>query len=121
MKKTVLVVEDEPNIAKAEKLILEGEYTVHVAHDGEAGLAKAKELKPDVIVLDVMIPKMSGFDVCKAIKSDRSLDSVKVIMVTAKNQPKDEKSGMELGADDYIMKPFEPDELLHVIQQVLLN
>ena len=119
MKPTVLVVEDEPNIAKAEKLILDAHYDVHVCHDGESGLAKAKEIKPHVIVLDVMMPKMSGFDVCKAIRSDKKLDATKIVMVTAKNQTKDEKTGLDLGADDYIMKPFEPDELLHVIQQVL--
>lgn len=119
MKKTVLIVEDEHNIAKAEEMILSQEYDVHVAHDGEAGLAKAREIKPDVMVLDVMMPKMSGFDVCKAIRADGKLDSVKIVMVTAKNQQKDEMQGMDIGANDYIMKPFEPEELLHVIRQTL--
>ncbi len=119
MKKTVLIVEDEHNIAKAEQMILEEHYTVHVAHDGELGLAKAKEVKPDVILLDVMMPKMSGFDVCKAVRCDKTLDATKIVMVTAKNQQKDEAEGMGLGANDYIMKPFEPDELIHVIKQVL--
>lgn len=119
MMKTVLIVEDEVHIATAEKMILEQNYIVHLAHDGEAGLEMAKKVKPDVIVLDVMMPKMSGFEVCKAIRAERGLKNSKIIMVTAKNQEKDEVHGLDLGADDYIMKPFEPEELMHVVDQML--
>ena len=119
MKKTLVIVEDEPNIAKAEKLILEELYNVHIANDGEVGLSKIREIIPDLVVLDVMMPKISGFEVCKAIRSDKRLSEVKIVMVTAKNQNKDEQTGLDLGADDYIMKPFEPEELLHVINQTL--
>ncbi len=80
---------------------------------------KAREIKPNLIVLDIMMPKMSGYEVCKAIKSDSAMSAVKIVMVTAKNQDKDEALGMDIGADDYIMKPFEPEELLHVVSQVL--
>lgn len=118
-KATVLIVEDEISIAKAQELILSERYDVHLAHDGEAGLMKARELRPDLVVLDIMMPKMSGYEVCRSIKSDKALESTRIVMVTAKNQDKDEALGMDLGADDYIMKPFEPEELLHVVGQVL--
>lgn len=118
-KPTILIVEDEVSIAKAQELILSDHYCVHLAHDGQAGLEKTREIKPDLVVLDIMIPKLSGFDVCKAIRSDPSISSTKIVMVTAKNQDKDEALGMRLGADDYIMKPFEPEELMHVVTQVL--
>ena len=120
-KPIVLVVEDEISIAKAQELILSDRYQVHIAHDGETGLTKAKQLKPHVVVLDIMMPKMSGYDVCRQIRNDSGLSSTRIVMVTAKNQDKDEALAMDLGADDYIMKPFEPEELLHVINQVLKN
>jgi DNA-binding response OmpR family regulator len=119
MKKTLLIVEDEENIANAERIILEDAYDVHIAKDGMEGLMMAKELKPDVVVLDLMLPRMDGLDVCRKIKENAELNSTKVVMVTAKNQDDDEKKGMDFGADDYIMKPFEPIELVHVVEQVL--
>ena len=119
MKKNVLIIEDDENIAKAEELILMNDFNVHTAKDGEEGLKKAKELKPDLIVLDLMLPKIGGIELCKQIRSQEDLKGTKIVMVTAKNQPKDELKGMGTGADDYIMKPFEADELIHVINQVL--
>ena len=118
-KKTLLIIEDEDHIADAERMILEGDYDVHVANDGLEGLKKADELKPDVILLDIMMPGMNGFDVCKKLKSNSDFDNTRIVMVTAKDQPHDETKGMDFGADDYIMKPFEADELLHVVSQVL--
>ncbi len=117
MKKKVLIIEDDPNIAEAERLILEGEFEVFMASDGSSGLSLCKEIMPDLIVLDVMLPKLSGFEVCKMLR-DGGYDK-KIVMVTAKTEPRNEIFGMDLGADDYIMKPFEPSELLHVIHQVL--
>ena len=104
--------------ALAQKLVLEEHYDVHVAHDGEAGLALVQEKQPVLAILDVMMPKMDGFELCQRIKEDPAL-ATKVVMVTAKNQDRDEAEGMSLGADDYIMKPFEDVELLHVVRQVL--
>ncbi len=118
MKKNVLIIEDDENIAKAEELILMNEYNVHIAKDGEEGLKKAKEVKPDLIVLDLMMPKIGGIELCRQIRNDEELKGTKIVMVTAKDQQRDEVKGMETGADDYIMKPFEADELLHVIKQV---
>lgn len=118
MKKSIVIVEDEVNIANAEKLILQSDFTVHLAHDGEEGLRLIRKLKPDAVVLDLMLPKMSGVEVCKRIRKDKQLGSTKIVMVTAKNEERDEMKGMHVGADDYIMKPFEPDELRHVINQM---
>ncbi|MBS3137226.1 response regulator [Candidatus Woesearchaeota archaeon] len=119
MKENVLIIEDDPNILKAEQLILQKNFTVHTAVDGDEGLKKAKLVKPRLVILDVMIPKIDGFTVCRNIRLDANLRNTKIIMVTAKNEDRDEAKGMELGADDYIMKPFEPEELLHVVNQVL--
>lgn len=119
--RNVLIVEDEENIANAERIILSEQFNVHIAKDGMEGLRMAKELLPDVVVLDLMLPRMDGLDVCRRIKENPSLSHTKVVMVTAKNQDNDEKRGLDFGADDYIMKPFEPLELMHVISQVLDN
>jgi two-component system, OmpR family, response regulator VicR len=119
MKKTVVIVEDEKSIAEAERLILEEEYIVHLAHDGDEGLKTITTIKPDLVILDLMMPKKNGIEVCKAIRSNHELKHTKVVMVTAKNTDRDEMKGMDTGADDYIMKPFEPVELLHVSRQIL--
>jgi two-component system alkaline phosphatase synthesis response regulator PhoP len=119
MKKDILIIEDEPNIAQAQALILEDSFNIHHAEDGEEGFKKAKEIKPDLIILDLMLPKINGYNLCSMIREDKDLKDTKIVMVTARNQDKDEEKGMDMGADDYIMKPFEADELLHVINQVL--
>ncbi len=119
MKKSVLIIEDEKHIAEAQSLILEEHYKVHHASDGEKGLEMANRLKPSVIILDIMLPKMSGYEVCRKIRGNAELKDTKIVMVTAKNQQIDENLGIGIGADDYIMKPFEADELKHVVQQVL--
>jgi DNA-binding response OmpR family regulator len=118
-KKNILIIEDEVHIANAERLILESEFNVHVAMDGKEGLTKALELQPHVIILDIMLPSMNGFDICKKLREHKHMNATKIVMVTAKDQDKDELAGMNLGADDYIMKPFEADELIHVVNQVL--
>ncbi len=121
MKKDVLIIEDEKPIAEAEAIILEEHFNVHYAYDGEEGLKKAKELKPDLIILDLMLPKRGGYDLCYTLRQDPEFRDIKIVMVTAKNQAIDEDKGMLVGADDYIMKPFEPQELLYVVRQVLSN
>lgn len=118
-KRSLVIVEDDESIALAERLILQEHFNVHVARDGEEGLALVRKHKPHAVVLDVMMPKLSGFEVCKRIREDASIKNTKVVMVTAKDQQRDESKGLESGADDYIMKPFEPTELLHVVNQVL--
>lgn len=110
-KKTVLIVEDEKNIVDIVRfnLIREGYETLE-AYDGEAGLAAAREKKPDLILLDVMMPRMTGFEVCKTLRGEG--DNTPVIILTAREEEEDKVLGLEIGADDYITKPFSMRELM---------
>lgn len=108
--KTILIVEDEKAISDIIKFNLEKEgYKVDVAYDGREGLNKALSLEPDLILLDVMLPHMDGFQVCKAV---REKSTVPIIMLTAKGEEIDKVLGLELGADDYVSKPFGMRELI---------
>lgn len=118
-KKSVLIIEDEKNIAQAQGIILGDKFSISYAFDGESGLKKAKKTKPDLIVLDLMLPKRGGYDVCFNIRQEPALSNTKILMVTAKNQKIDEDKGMFVGADDYLTKPFEADELLKRAEQLL--
>ena len=114
---SVLVVEDDKNIAELLQMYLEKEgYAVTVAHDGGAGLSKFRAIKPDLGLLDVMMPVMDGWAVCKAIRSE---DQTPIIMLTAKGETDDKVQGLRTGADDYITKPFEMKEVLARIEAVL--
>lgn len=117
--KNILIIEDEEHIANAEALILGQHYDVKVANDGEEGLRLAKELKPDLIVLDLMLPKRGGYDVCFSLRQDDELKDTRILMVTAKNQPIDKDKGVLVGTDDYLTKPFEPAELLQRVRSIL--
>jgi DNA-binding response OmpR family regulator len=118
MRETILVIEDDASISKGLKknLAFEG-YSVFVAPDGERGLELAVDKAPDLIVLDVMMPKMNGFEVLRELRR-REID-VPVIMLTAKGEEIDKVRGLDLGADDYVTKPFGLQELLARIQAVL--
>lgn len=110
-KKTVLIVEDEKNIVDIIRFNLQRTgYNTLEAYDGEAGLAMAREKKPDLILLDVMMPKMMGFDVCRALRAEG--DNVPVIILTAREEEEDKILGLEIGADDYITKPFSINEVI---------
>ena len=114
----ILIVEDEPNMVAGLRDNFEYEgYDVIAARDGAEGLERALNEAPDLVVLDVMMPKMSGLDVCKQLKSRRP--SLPVIMLTARGQEVDKVVGLELGADDYVTKPFSIRELLARIKAVL--
>jgi len=118
--KRILVVEDEEGIVKLVKMYLEHHrYEVIIANDGREGLEKAKAEKPDLIVLDLMLPKISGYKVCGLLKKDARYAKTPVILFTAKAQEKDVKLGQEVGADAYITKPFEPETLLAKIKELL--
>ena len=109
--KTVLIVEDEKNIVDILRFNLQREgYQTLEAYDGESGLALAVSSNPDLILLDVMLPKMNGFDVCKSLRGQGS--SVPVIILTAREEESDKVLGLEIGADDYITKPFSMRELI---------
>ena len=111
MKKRVLIVEDEKNIVDILSFNLNREgYDTLEAYDGEAGLQLALEQNPDLILLDLMLPKMNGFDVCRTIRAEGR--STPIVMLTAREEETDKVLGLELGADDYITKPFSMRELL---------
>ncbi len=113
----VLVVDDDLNIVKLIKLYLEKEdFTVCTAHDGEEALQVYKRENPDIIILDIMMPKLDGNSVCREI---RKTSDIPIIMLTAKGETFDKVLSLELGADDYIVKPFEPKELVARIKAIL--
>ena len=114
---SVLIVEDDPNIRELLQLYLEKDgYAVTLASDGGQGLEKFRAIKPDLVLLDVMMPVMDGWEVCKAI---RAQGDTPVIMLTAKSETDDKVLGLKVGADDYVTKPFEMKELLARIEAVL--
>lgn len=120
MAETVLIVEDEPDVAALLRYNLNrAGYTVSIAEDGLAGLEKARAERPDLVILDLMLPEMTGEKVCRALKADPSTAGIPVIMLTAKDQPEDRIAGFELGADDYVPKPFSPRELVLRVQALL--
>ncbi|MGL5314874.1 MAG: response regulator [Peptostreptococcaceae bacterium] len=120
MNSKILVIDDEIHIVELLKFNLEtSNYNVDFAYDGLDGYIKAKENKPDLILLDWMLPNISGIDVLKKIRSDKDLKQIPVIMLTAKNMENDKIEGLEVGADDYITKPFSIKELLARISSVL--
>ncbi|OCS93033.1 response regulator transcription factor [Caryophanon latum] len=118
MTKNILVVEDELSIATLLKYNLEqAGYNVDIAHDGQTGLDMALSLKPDLLLLDVMLPKLDGMDVCKEIRMHKM--NTPIIMLTARDDEFDKVLGLELGADDYMTKPFSPREVIARVKAVL--
>ena len=117
MEKTVLIIEDEKNIADLVKIYLKKEgYRVETAADGGEGLQQFRALKPDLVLLDLMMPVMNGWEVCEAIRKE---SQTPVIMLTAKSETDDIVTGLKLGADDYITKPFEMKEVVARVEAVL--
>ena len=118
--KKILVVDDEQDLVETirSKLSSEG-YKVFAAHTGVEALEKAKDTKPDLILLDIMMPELNGYQVCKKIKEDDSLKNIPDVILTAKAQESDKFWGLETGADDYITKPFEFKSLLKTITKHL--
>lgn len=120
MQKNILLIEDDKDVIDVVRYFLEREnFRVHVAKDGFTGLEVAGKIIPNLILLDLMIPKLDGIEVCKNLKVDKRLGDVPVIMVTAKVDEADKVKGLELGADDYISKPFSPKELVARVRAVL--
>jgi len=116
----ILIVEDEEKMIKALTLRLTANnYEVLVARDGDAGYKKAHDEKPDLIILDVMLPKMDGFSVCRMLKFDEVYEKIPIIILTARIQKTDFAKGEQVGADAYITKPFKSEELLQKIQELL--
>ena len=120
MAKSVLVVEDEPNIVLSlEFLISQAGYEARVARDGEAALAAVEERPPDLVLLDVMLPKRDGFDVCKTIRANPAWRDVRIIMLTAKGRDSEREKGLAAGADAYITKPFSTRDAMEQIRHFL--
>lgn len=116
----ILIVDEEIDASTALKVALEAEgYNVIEALDGYEGIRKAKSETPDVILLDIMMPGMDGFEVCRRLKADPASSHIPVIMLTAKGEIDDKVEGLELGADDYVTKPFNLKELKARIRMVL--
>jgi DNA-binding response OmpR family regulator len=116
----ILLIEDEADVLELVRYHLKKSgFRVSVASDGRQGLAAARVEKPAAIILDLMLPEMSGEDVCRALKADAATAAIPVVMLTAKAQPEERVAGLELGADDYVTKPFSPRELVLRVQAVL--
>ena len=120
MPKHVLVVEDEPDTAELIELHLKNDgYRVTVAGDGDQALKKVHKHMPDLVILDLMIPEITGVEVCQFIRKDPATQSIPIIMCTAKTGEIDKILGLELGADDYVTKPFSPRELLLRVKNLI--
>ncbi|HEX4638673.1 MAG TPA: response regulator transcription factor [Chthoniobacterales bacterium] len=112
--KDILVIDDEPDVADLLRINLRtrGQFTVSTAVDGAVGLQKAREQSPALIVLDLMLPRMSGFEVCRILKADAATEPIPVVFLTARAEIADRIRGLELGAADYVTKPFSPREVV---------
>jgi len=117
MAKSVLIIEDDSNIAELLRLYLEKDgFTVTIADNGALGVSEFKDIQPDLVLLDIMLPVLDGWGVCREI---REISNVPIIMLTAKGETIDKVTGLEMGADDYIVKPFEVGELMARIHAVM--
>ncbi|MBK8639194.1 MAG: response regulator [Chromatiaceae bacterium] len=120
MSKQVLIVDDEPNIVISLEFLMKREgFAVAVARDGEEGLAAIRAGRPDLVVLDVMMPRRNGYEVLAAVRADPSLAGVRILMLTAKGRPAESEKGLELGADAYMPKPFSTRELVDKAKSLL--
>jgi len=120
MSKRILIVDDEPNIVLSlEYLLKRTGYETAVAPDGEAALAALAERTPDLVVLDVMLPKLNGFELCERIRADPRWSGTKVLMLTARGRDTEVARGLRLGADAYVTKPFSTKDLMARIDELL--
>jgi len=120
MSQKILIVDDEPNIVISLEFLMKREgFAVSVAVDGEEALRKIAEIQPDLVLLDIMMPKKSGFEVCQEIRANPAWASIKIVMLTAKGRDTEVQKGMALGADAYVTKPFSTKELVAKVRSVL--
>jgi two-component system, OmpR family, alkaline phosphatase synthesis response regulator PhoP len=120
MAKKILLVDDEPHIIMMlENRMKHAGYDVITASDGQEALTKAKKEKPDLIILDLMLPKLDGYKVCRMLKFDEKYKNIPIIMLSARAQEADKKMGETVGADGYVTKPFEPQVLLGKVKDLL--
>ncbi len=118
--KKILIVDDEQDIVESLKFVLEAsDYVCYCAYNGEDGLRLAKEIVPDLMILDVMMPKINGFKISRLLKFDNKYKNIPILMVTARTQEEDKLIGEETGADEYITKPFELDDIVKKVDSYL--
>ncbi len=120
MTHTVLIADDEPNILISLEFLMKREgHAVLLARDGDEALAMVREHRPHLVLLDVMMPRRSGFEVCQAVRADEALAGVKILMLTAKGRDTDVAQGLGVGADGYMTKPFSTKELATRVREML--
>ena len=120
MSPKILVADDEPNIVISLEYLLRREgYTVQVARDGQEALDAIANDEPDLVLLDVMMPKKSGFEVCQEVRANDAWQAIKIVMLTAKGRDTDQAKGLALGADAYVTKPFSTRDLINQIAELL--
>lgn len=120
MSKKILIADDEVDIVETLQFMLEAEgFDCAVAYDGEDALNLAKEINPDLMILDVMMPKINGYKVCRLLKFDAKYKDIPILMVTARSQEEDKMIGEETGANEYITKPFEIEEVVAKVKTYL--
>ncbi len=120
MSRRILIVDDEPNIVTSlEFLMRKSDYEVLVARNGVEALRFAESFRPDLVLLDVMMPQRSGFEVCQKIRENPALRDVKIIMLTAKGRDVEKEKGLDLGANAYVTKPFSTKELMNTVRGLL--
>ena len=120
MSKKVLIADDEQNIVISLEFLMKREgYQVEVANDGEEAVRRIRASRPDLVLLDVMMPKKSGFEVCQEIRSDPEMAGVRILMLTAKGRDTEVAKGLALGADAYMTKPFSTRELVDKVRNLL--
>jgi two-component system, OmpR family, alkaline phosphatase synthesis response regulator PhoP len=120
MAKKILVVDDEPHVLSVVKRRLEGAgYEVTTAEEGHAGLRKARTEHPDLIVLDLILPNMNGYQICAMLKGDKSYRHIPIMMLTVRSQEKDVAEGMRVGANAYMTKPYDADAFLARVAELL--
>lgn len=118
--KKVLIVDDEQDIVESLQFVLEASgFECHCAYNGEDGLNLAREILPDLIILDVMMPKINGYKICRLLKYDTKYKNIPILMVTARSQNEDKQIGEETGVDEYITKPFELDDIVKKVEGYL--
>ena len=118
--KKILIVDDEQDIVESLKFVLEAaDYTCYCAYNGEDGLKLAKEIIPDLMILDVMMPKINGYKISRLLKYDNKYKNIPILMITARSQEEDKLIGEETGADEYITKPFDLDDVVDMVNKYL--
>ena len=116
----VMIVDDDPHVVKSLSFVLNKEgFNIRITSDGEEALAKIRESKPSLMLLDVMMPKKNGYEVCQEVKGDPDLSDIYIIMLTAKGQESDRDEGLSMGADEFMTKPFSPMKIVERVREIL--